>query len=179
MPWVPVTPSLPLRARSEQTDRGDSEVQSVEKSPSAAHTQGHVGMRALVSPSCKLRNRRLNAGRVRSYPRRDLPVPAGGVSKARSSEVLPLITGGSDFLLAVRQGCALHSEPGQPILSKSSLLGKQDDVELQLLKVGQALRGRENPRQIPMPSAEPEAGLDLTTLRSSRDPKSGVRCLID
>jgi len=37
-------------------------------------------------------------------------------------------------------------------------------------------RERENPKQTPKPSAEPEGGLDLTTLRSWPEPKPRVQC---
>ena len=37
---------------------------------------------------------------------------------------------------------------------------------------GQRARGRENLRQAPRPSAEPDLGLDLTTVRSLLDLKS-------
>ena len=39
---------------------------------------------------------------------------------------------------------------------------------------GQRARGRENLRQGPRPSAEPDLGLDLTTVRSLLEPKSRV-----
>lgn len=152
MPWVPVTPSLPSRARPEQTDRGHSQRSRACRSLRLLHTQGHVGMRALRAlpvNSGTVDSMQEGSDRIleESFPSRQVECPKPGALKScPSSRVVQTFCWLS--ARAVHFTVSLDSQSSQ---IKSSLLGKQDDVELQLLKVGQALRERENPRRTPRP----------------------------
>lgn len=123
-------------------------------------TQGHVGVRAL-------RALPVNSGTVdsmqegsdcileESFLSQQVERPKPGALKSRpSSQVVWTFC-----WLSTRAVCITVNLDGQSSQIKSSLLGKQHDVELQLLKVGRALRERENPRQTPRPVQSPRRGL--------------------